>query len=245
MIRRTLLFERPSNLPPFQFAPLDEEILRHVLRHRFLRADQVVGLVGEPKGSVIRRLVLLFEHGFLDRPRAQFRYGASVPVHYRGEELRAGIVPDRVFRLSTRDETLLFCLEVDRGTMSVVRLNPAQSSFYRKLLALPRDVAQRTARAGAGMAALPGAHAAVLDGAARPLGRCAKGGGRGRRIRAVPLRGHGHLQEGADPDGDAVDHRGRAERGEDPCGDEGMAVPRRRAGARIRPSCPQAESGPW
>ena len=36
---------------------------------------------------------------------------------------------------ATRDETLLFCLEVDRGTMPVVRSNPAQSSFYRKLLA--------------------------------------------------------------------------------------------------------------
>lgn len=216
MIRRTLLFERPSNLPPLQLAPLDEEILRHVRRHRFLRADQVVRLVGEPEGAVIRRLILLFEHGFLDRPRAQLRYGASmrsrdlvhglakrgvrhlhslgevdshrihekrvgqlyldhtvevaefmtrleaelppgvslsyeddgasvqrsvagcswsVPVHYRGEELRVGVVPDRVFRLSTRDETLLFCLEVDRGTMPVVRSNPAQSSFYRKMLA--------------------------------------------------------------------------------------------------------------
>jgi len=59
----------------------------------------------------------------------------SVPISYRGEALLVGVVPDRVFRLSTRDETLVFCLEVDRGTMPVVRTNPAQSSFYRKLLA--------------------------------------------------------------------------------------------------------------
>jgi hypothetical protein len=59
----------------------------------------------------------------------------AVPVYYRGEMLQVGVVPDRVFRLSTRDESMLFCLEVDRGTMPVIRSNPAQSSFYRKLLA--------------------------------------------------------------------------------------------------------------
>lgn len=59
----------------------------------------------------------------------------TVPVHFRGESLQVGVVPDRVFRLETRDESLVFCLEVDRGTMPVVRSNPAQSSFYRKLLA--------------------------------------------------------------------------------------------------------------
>ena len=216
MLRRTLLFERPSNLPPLDLAPLDVEILRHVRRHRFLRGGQVVRVTGQPEGRVLRRLVLLFEHGYLDRPRAQWRFDArpwgkdvvyglakkgvrhllslgeveshrihekrvgqlyldhtlevaefmtrlerelppgvalsyeddgasvqrsvascswSVPVHYRGEMLQVGVVPDRVFRLSTRDESLLFCLEVDRGTMPVVRSNPAQSSFYRKLLA--------------------------------------------------------------------------------------------------------------
>lgn len=59
----------------------------------------------------------------------------TVPIHYRGDSLEVGVVPDRVFRLTTRDESLLFCLEMDRGTMPVVRSNPAQSSFYRKLLA--------------------------------------------------------------------------------------------------------------
>jgi hypothetical protein len=59
----------------------------------------------------------------------------TVPVHYRGERLDVGVVPDRVFRLETRDESLVFCLEIDRGTMPVVRTNPGQSSFYRKLLA--------------------------------------------------------------------------------------------------------------
>lgn len=59
----------------------------------------------------------------------------SVPIRYRGEGMEAGVVPDRVFRLETRDESLVFCLEVDRGTMPIVRSNPAQSSYYRKMLA--------------------------------------------------------------------------------------------------------------
>jgi hypothetical protein len=217
MIRSPLIFERPSNLPPVDPVPLDAEILRQVRRHRFLRAGQVVRMLPrEPEGRVLRRLVQLFEHGYLERPKAQLRYDSiprsrdlvyalakrgvrrlqslgeldshrvhekrpgqlyldhtlevaefmtrlerelppgvslsylddapsvqrsvagcswSVPVSYRGECLRVGVVPDRVFRLSTRDEELLFCLEVDRGTMPVQRRNPAQSSFYRKLLA--------------------------------------------------------------------------------------------------------------
>lgn len=216
MISRTPRFERPPNPPTLQPTPLDEAVLRHVKRHRFLRTDQLVRLTGESAAAVSRRLNLLFRHGYLDRPRAQIRYhepgrsrelvhglgkrgtrhlqrlgeveshrihekrvgqlyldhtvevaefmtrletelppgvslhyedeGASVqrsvtscswsvPVHYRGEALEVGVVPDRVFRLTTRDETLVFCLEIDRGTMPVVRTNPAQSSFYRKLLA--------------------------------------------------------------------------------------------------------------
>ncbi len=217
MLRSPLIFERPSHLPPLDLTVIDAEILRQVRRHRFLRGSQVLRLLPhEPEGRVLRRLVVLFEHGYLDRPEAQLRYGArpwgrdlvyslakrgvrhlqslgevdshrihekrtgqlyldhtlevaefmsrlerelppgvtltylddapsvqrsvsgcswSVQVAYRGEELRVGVVPDRVFRLSTRDEELLFCLEVDRGTMPVHRSNPAQSSVYRKLLA--------------------------------------------------------------------------------------------------------------
>lgn len=209
-------FERAAHAPPLDLTPLDVAVLRHVRRHRFLRSDQLVRLTGESSAALSRRLNLLFRHGYLDRPRAQWRYhepdrsrelihglgkrgvrylqklgeveshrihekrvgqlyldhtvevaefmtrletelpagvsleyvddGASVqrsvatcswsvPIHYRGERLEVGVVPDRVFRLVTRDESLVFCLEIDRGTMPVMRTNPSQSSFYRKLLA--------------------------------------------------------------------------------------------------------------
>ncbi len=70
----------------------------------------------------------------VDRPR-QFRWRVQVNGH-----LNLGIVPDRVFALDVSDgdgntERAFFFLEVDRGTMPVVRKNLSQSSFYRKLLA--------------------------------------------------------------------------------------------------------------
>lgn len=53
---------------------------------------------------------------------------------------KIGILPDRVFGLELTNEAssgnrAFFFLEVDRGTMPVVRKNLSQSSFYRKLLA--------------------------------------------------------------------------------------------------------------
>lgn len=184
-------------------------------RHRFLRADQVIRVIGGSDGRVLHRLELLLAHGYLSRPASQWRHGDllrnrhliyglakrgvrhlqelgevnshrihekkvgdlhlhhtvevaefmirleadlplnakleylddgsnrqsvgtcswSVPVFYRGDVLDVGVVPGRVFRLSTASDELVFCLEVDRGTMPVMRSNPAQSSFYRKLIA--------------------------------------------------------------------------------------------------------------
>lgn len=210
------IFIRPERPPLLTLSNEDEEILRHVRRHRFLRAFHIMRLSKSAPRHVLFRLSALFRHGYLNRPKSQWKYdrslrhrdvvyslgkrgvrhlqslgeveshrihekrvgqvylehtlevadfmtrleaelpdgvtleylddGASnqrsiascswtVPIHYRGEVLSIGVVPDRVFRLSTKDEELLFCLEVDRGTMPVVRSNPAQSSFYRKLLA--------------------------------------------------------------------------------------------------------------
>jgi hypothetical protein len=59
------------------------------------------------------------------------------PVNGR---VKLGIIPDRVFALEVNDEggkskRAFFFLEVDRGTMPIVRKNLSQSSFYRKLLA--------------------------------------------------------------------------------------------------------------
>ena len=69
-------------------------IVRCVFQHRFLRSWQIAALVGGSKQAVLRRLQLLYHHGYLERPRAQIEYfqpGGSRAFAYgladRGAEL--------------------------------------------------------------------------------------------------------------------------------------------------------------
>ncbi len=64
----------PEAAGSFQITQRDLEILRHVSEHRFLRSDWLVKLVGGSRQQVLRRLNLLYHHGYLDRPRAQLDY---------------------------------------------------------------------------------------------------------------------------------------------------------------------------
>jgi hypothetical protein len=80
-----------------QIRPRDVELMRHVARHRFLRSTNLVGLLGASAQQILRRLQLLFHHGYLDRPRAQLAYfqrGGSQALVYglanKGAELLAG-----------------------------------------------------------------------------------------------------------------------------------------------------------
>ena len=71
-------------MPPVHLTQRDLEILRHVHKHRFLRSTHIRKLVGGSADVVLRRLQLLFHHGYLDRPRAQidyYRHG-SQPLCY-------------------------------------------------------------------------------------------------------------------------------------------------------------------
>ena len=52
----------------------DTEILRMVNRHRFLRSRQIADLVGGSRQQVLRRLQMLYHHGYLERPRCQLDY---------------------------------------------------------------------------------------------------------------------------------------------------------------------------
>jgi len=61
----------PDAAASFQFTKRDLEILRHVAEHRFIRSQCLVKLVGGSRQQVLRRLHLLFHHGYLERPRAQ------------------------------------------------------------------------------------------------------------------------------------------------------------------------------
>lgn len=212
-------FER-SGVPSLKLTARDIKIIELAFEHRFLRSSNILRLeLGSPQ-HVLRRLQLLFHHGYLSRPLAQVQYyrqgsepmvyglgplgltaiknQTSLPFHngpsklnpaepnplflqhtlavaeatiaieaacqknpgtkflrmsdfmsaYAGREFRSTvrvqhnnqvhpvpIVPDKVFGLQQANVPMVYCLEVDRGTMPVKRKNLNQSSILRKMLA--------------------------------------------------------------------------------------------------------------
>lgn len=64
--------------------PRDLEILRAVHRHRLLRSTHLIALLDASPQATLRRLQLLFHHGYLDRPAAQLDWYAkgSEPMVY-------------------------------------------------------------------------------------------------------------------------------------------------------------------
>jgi hypothetical protein len=89
--------------------PRDFEILRAVYRHRLLRSTHLAALVGGSRQAALRRLQLLFHHGYLDRPPMQLDWYArgSEPMVYafgnRGAEILE--VEDQVRRSGIRWDT--------------------------------------------------------------------------------------------------------------------------------------------
>ncbi|MDR3548179.1 MAG: replication-relaxation family protein [Candidatus Pacebacteria bacterium] len=78
-------FSRLATIAPIELTDRDRDIIRLVHRHRFLRSHQIVALVGGSAQQVVRRLQLLFHHGYLERPRAQIQYyerGGSKSIAY-------------------------------------------------------------------------------------------------------------------------------------------------------------------
>lgn len=67
-------FRRVSEIAPMQLTKRALEILLQILRHRFLRSRHVVDLLGGSRQQILRRLQLLFHHGYIERPRAQIDY---------------------------------------------------------------------------------------------------------------------------------------------------------------------------
>src|SRR5258706_6767476 len=94
---RSPRFKRSSKVAPIQLTKRDREIIRHIHRHRFLRSHQIVALVASSPQQVLRRLQLLYHHGYLDRPRAQLEYyerGGARPMVY-GLSNKGGILLDK------------------------------------------------------------------------------------------------------------------------------------------------------
>jgi DNA-binding Lrp family transcriptional regulator len=67
-------FKRAPTVAPMQLTERDRQIIRLVHRHRFLRSHQIIALLGGSPQHLLRRLKLLYHHGFLERPRAQIDY---------------------------------------------------------------------------------------------------------------------------------------------------------------------------
>ena len=64
-------FRRVEEPPPFQLTARDVAILHAVARYRFLSSTLIIRLIGGSQQQILRRLQLLFHHGYLDRPTSQ------------------------------------------------------------------------------------------------------------------------------------------------------------------------------
>jgi hypothetical protein len=76
-------FERAA-VAGMVLTPRDLQILRAVHRHRLLRSTHLIALLDGSRQTTLRRLQLLFHHGYLDRPAAQLDWYAkgSEPLVY-------------------------------------------------------------------------------------------------------------------------------------------------------------------
>jgi len=64
------LWERREEPPAFQLQERDITIIREVFRHRFLTVSHVYALLGGSKERLALRCRMLWQHGYLERPKA-------------------------------------------------------------------------------------------------------------------------------------------------------------------------------
>jgi Replication-relaxation len=102
---------RRHDPPPLRVTDDDIAIMRHVVKHRFLRSTHIVRLINRPAKKIVERLGALYHTGYLDRPRAQLDYYATVkrlPYVYglgnRGAELLAEIDGTQTVKVDWTDK---------------------------------------------------------------------------------------------------------------------------------------------
>lgn len=106
-------FER-APVRPMILMPRDLDILHAVHRHRFLRSTHLISLLDGGRQATLRRLQLLFHHGYLDRPAMQLDWytRGSEPLVYalgkRGAEIleAEGVARPRGTRWDTKNRNL-------------------------------------------------------------------------------------------------------------------------------------------
>ena len=67
-------FKLIVKVAPIRLTERDQKIIRLIHRHRFLRSHEIIGLIGGSAQNLSRRLQWLFQHGYLERLRAQLQY---------------------------------------------------------------------------------------------------------------------------------------------------------------------------
>ncbi len=93
--KRRFRYARAATPPAGQITPRDVEIVRQVMRHRFLTTQQIADLLEAPVKKIVDRLTFLYHHAYLDRPHEHRKFyrpgGGSDPMVYalatRGAQL--------------------------------------------------------------------------------------------------------------------------------------------------------------
>ena len=100
-------FKRDPSAAAMQVTDRDREILWLIRRYRFLRSTQIVALLGGSAQQTLRRLQLLFHHGYLERPRSQLDYyhqGGSRHIVYGIGSRGAGLLKQELEFASDQDD---------------------------------------------------------------------------------------------------------------------------------------------
>jgi len=98
-------FQRVPGIRPIQITERDRNLIQLVHHHRFLRSSHITALVGDSSQQLLRRLQLLYHHGYLERPRAQidcYHRACSRHIIY-GLGTRGGALLKRESTLTTRE----------------------------------------------------------------------------------------------------------------------------------------------
>lgn len=107
-------FRRAAEIAPVTLTDRDRGIIHRVFEHRFLRSTHILSLTSGSRQQVLRRLQLLFHHGYLDRPLAQvdyYRAGSQPMVYALGNQgmkllAREGKVPPGRLDWTARNRTM-------------------------------------------------------------------------------------------------------------------------------------------
>jgi DNA-binding Lrp family transcriptional regulator len=91
-------FKRASAVAAIRLTERDCEIIRLAQRFRFVRSSHICSLIAGSPQQLLRRLQLLYHHGFLERPRAQIDYyhrgGSRHMVYGLGSKVAAFLLRD-------------------------------------------------------------------------------------------------------------------------------------------------------